>query len=140
MNVRYACTADVSRLVELARNEHAQSVWAELPFDADYTAGFVRMLIETFSATVLLSERGYIAGMVQPSGFSRGLMAVEYAFYAEDGHGMLLLDSFEQWAARMGARNVVVHDYATGDDRLARVLTRRRHYRRLGAALSKQVH
>lgn len=138
--IRYATTSDIGRIVEMAEREHARSLWADHPFDAAYTQDLARSLVEMFGATVLMSERGYLAGMVQPMGFSRALMAIEYAFYCEDGQGLALLRAFEQWAHRMGARYVVAHDYAVDDDRLANVLVRRYHYRRLGTALSKELH
>lgn len=48
-------------------------------------------------------EEGSLLGMVQPMGFSNQRVALEYAWYAEDGCGMALLSAFEQWAQRMGA-------------------------------------
>ena len=78
---------------------------------------------------------GYLAGMLQAPGFTPRPMAMEYAWYSNDGSGFALLDWFERWARNMGAFELVLHSYI--DDRLGNVLARRHQFQRLGAAYSK---
>lgn len=53
------------------------------------------------------SERGFIAGMIVPTLCDPNWkMAVELAWWAEDGSGQRLLRDFEKWAADNGASEV----------------------------------
>ena len=135
---RYATHADIPHIVEMARTEHSRSPWAEYAFDAEHVTRTCGEFICGFGRTLIVSESGYLAGLVQPVGFSRALNALEYAWYAEDGKGMSLLAEFEQWARNMNASHLTAHDYI-GDGRLASVLERRRGYRRIGCALTKRL-
>ncbi len=132
---RLATLEDLPAMVALARVEHAGSSWAAMPFDAQACEATIRSFIEGMGRTALFNGRGYLLGLVQPAGFSGARIALEFAWFAQEG-GMALLAEFEAWAHRMGAYAVVVHDMA-GHYRLAQVLERRRGYRALGTALSK---
>lgn len=134
MTVRTALGPDIPRLVGLAKAEHARSPWQYMAFDEVYVGGMFRLFIESFGRVVFTTPGGYLAGLLQPAGFSRATIAMEYAFYAEDGEGMSMLDAFESWAQSMGAHAVVVNDFM-GDDRLAGVLRRRRFYTHIGTTL-----
>lgn len=136
--IRHACTSDIPVLVALAEREHAGSQWHWLAFDRVVAERTAYDFITQVGRTVLFSGGGYLAGMVQPMGFTPRTAALEFAFYAEDGSGMALLSAFEQWAGNMGSAVVVVHDY-TGADRLGSALVRRRGYRALGRALHKRL-
>jgi hypothetical protein len=135
---RFAHPGDVERVVSLARVEHARSPWADTPFDATAAEHTVRQFMVMMGRTLIVSPGGYLAGMVQPFGFSRGLMAIEYAWFAADGTGMELLDMFEDWARCLGCRQVLVHDHVTGG-RVAHVLHRRRGYQSLGSTLARTL-
>lgn len=133
--VRYATAADIPRLVELARLEHAASPWAGVPFDAEHTAESMLAFVSGWGRTVLCSEGGYLFGLVQPIGFSKRVAALEYAWFATDGSGLSLLRHFTEWARNMNAVALIAHDYLS-DGKLAKVLERRLGYKRVGAALS----
>lgn len=135
---RYATTADIPHIVEMARREHALSAWAEQAFDAGHVRSVAKGFIQGYGRTLLVTEGGYLAGLVQSTGFTSRLHALEYAWFAEDGKGMELLSGFEKWAASMNADYVIAHDY-TGQNRLAAVLTRKRGYKRLGFAVTKKL-
>lgn len=136
--IRYATTADIEALTELGRREHALSQWGWMPFDEASFRDTALAFMKTVGRTVLFSGGGYLAGMVQPAGFSRRMMAIEYAWYAADGHGLELLSRFERWARNMGASCLVAHNY-TNDARLARVMNLRHGYTMLGQAMSKNL-
>ena len=138
MKVRYACLADVPSIVALAQQEHAISAWREIPFDPEATAGIAAEFIAGMGRTLLVSDGGYLAGLVQPLGFSRRLVAMEYAWFATDGSGLALLAKFERWAKNMNAAAVVIHAYG-GDPRLQSVLAIRRGYGWLGSAMTKNL-
>lgn len=136
--IRYATMADVPRLIELARQEHAMSDWNAEPFSESATADTAAAFIRGHGRTVLMGEASYLAGMVQPMGFSNRLIAMEYAWFAADGMGMALLRRFELWARNMGAARMVVHNY-TNDRRMTMPLVRRGGYTTMGTALVKNL-
>lgn len=138
MPIRYAAASDIAAIVALARQEHALSHWADVPFDPDATAATALSFIQSPGKTALVSEGGYLAGMVQPLGFTRRLVAIEYAWFAVDGSGMRLLGKFERWARNMGAVCVTAHSFAN-EPRLERVMTKRCGYKKLGVAMSKNL-
>lgn len=137
--VRFALPEDIPRLVGLAEAEHARSPWRGLPFDASFVGARFKEFIESFGSVVFTTPGGYLGALLQPIGFSRAAIAVEYAFYAEDGRGMDLLRAFESWGENMGAKAIIVHDLA-GEGRLARALERRRGYRPIGATVVKSIN
>lgn len=133
--IRYATHTDIPRLVELARLEHAASSWAEVPFDAAHTGESMGQFVSGFGRTALCSDGGYLFGMAQPAGFTKRLVALEYAWFSVDGSGLALLRKFIDWASEMNAVAVVAHDYH-GAGKLASILERRFNFKRVGTALS----
>lgn len=136
--VRYATEGDIPRIIELGREEHAASPWRDTPYDARAVEGTARAFMLQPGRTLMVTRGGYLGGMVQALGFSPKRIALEYAWYANDGRGMQLLRAFERWANRMGASAVVVHDYA-GAGRLSSVLTKRGGWEATGMALTKRL-
>lgn len=134
--IRYANSSDIPKIVELARQEHAISHWKHLDFCEERVAYTASEFIGSGLRTLILSDSGYLAALLQPMGFTPRLMAYEFAWFATDGCGFDLLDKFERWAKRMGAAGVVIHSFV--DDRLGRVLERRNQYRKLGSAYTKE--
>ena len=132
--MRYAIDTDMGLIVTLAREEHAMSAMSCIPFNEEEAARTVRFFMRAMGHTVIVTNGGYIAGMIQSMGFSAQKMAVEFAWYANDGSGMMLLQAFEKWGRAMGAVATVAHDYV-GDGRLAKVLADRRDYTDLGSTL-----
>lgn len=142
VGVRYATGADLPMIVDLARREHAASVWAaRAAFSPQAVEQTVSEFVFTPGRTALVSDAGYLLGLVQPMGFSSVLAALEFAWYAEDGKGLDLLKAFDAWGQRMGAQTIVVHDYFSASDeqsRLAGVLRRRYNFTSLGTALHRK--
>lgn len=136
--IRHATLGDIPRLVRLVEREHAVSPWKGELFDAGQAASSIRSFIEGFNRTMLCSEAGYLAGLIQPMSFSSVPWALEFAWYAEDGQGFPLLTAFEDWARRMGARRVVVSDIVSRG-RLGDVLKQRHDYASLGTTLQKDL-
>lgn len=136
--VRFANPNDIPRIVALARIEHGLSPWADIPFDEGAAAETARRFIATMGHTLIVAPGGYIAGQIQPMGFSRRLMALEYAWFSADGTGMGLLEKFEEWARDMGCVQVIVHDHVSRG-RLERALYRRRDYQPLGRAMAREL-
>lgn len=136
--VRYATMDDIPRLILLARKEHGISDMSDLPFSEAAVTDTAASFIRGHGRTLLMTDGGYLAGMVQPLGFTRRLVAMEYAWFAEDGRGMALLRRFEQWARNMGATRLVVHNY-TQDRRMTRSLVQRGGYSTMGVALVKRL-
>lgn len=141
MRVRYANHSDLPMVVALAREEFESSAWhGRARFSESCVAATAASFISEMGRTLLISDAGYLAGMVQPLGFGREMVAMEYAWFAKDGCGMELLDAFTKWADRMNVRAIMVHNYLCGgDDRLTSVLSRRRGFVVAGAALIKYL-
>lgn len=136
--IRHARTGDIPHLVTLAEREHMLSPWRGEVFDRGAAASAVRGFIEGFNRTMLMSDHGYLAGVVQSMTFSHVPWAMEFAWYAEDGQGFPLLKEFEGWAQRMGAKRVVVNDILSRGA-LSKVLVSRHGYAPLGASLQKDL-
>jgi hypothetical protein len=134
----YANVSDIPLIIELAREEHAQSRWADAPFDEGATRQTAEDFLRSFGRTIFLTPNAYLLGMVQPMGFSRKTIAIEYAWYSRDNSGMALLRAFEAWARNMGADEVVVHDHVS-QGRLARILQRRHAYQPVGTTLIRSI-
>lgn len=138
MIIRHACRADIPRIVELAKQEHQLSRWRQIRFDPMACAATAAAFISMHGRTMLVSDGGYLAGLVQPLGFTPTVIAMEYGWFATDGSGLALLSRFERWARNMGAHSVMAHNY-TNDHRLARVLTTRYGYAGAGQAMCKPL-
>lgn len=130
--IRRATRDDLPGLVALALREHAASQMANQPIEmAQVQASFLGV-IQGLAGAVFVSEeggelRGLIAGMVQPGLFNRRQTAYELLWYAEDGSGLRLLAALRDWACRMRAVQLVVHNYAgiTDPIRFNKVMARR---------------
>lgn len=140
MTVRRAITEDITRLIELAREEHAVSRFARLPFDAQRVEESFLAMVNGMGSAVFMSEGGYIVGVVQSMLFNRFWNAYELAWYSKDGSGMALLDALADWAHAMRAVDLVVHNYAgvVAPERFTKVLARR-GFSQLGASYVKQI-
>jgi hypothetical protein len=131
---RKATLFDVPQLVALGRQMHAESRYADLPFDpAVLATSLTQMLTDQF---VYVVERdgvllGGMVGCLYPSWFGTGLMASDLAlFVAPDRRGGIaavqLVAAFKAWAAAMDALEITcgvttgVHEAAT--DKLYRRL------------------
>lgn len=134
--IRHALMSDMARLVALAKQEHASSPWASMPFDDAHVIRLMSHFMTTPGYTMLCSDGGYLAGLLQHAGFSQQMLAMEYVCYSTDGSGLELIKAFEKWGEAMGASAIVIHDYH-GGERLGKVLQRRAGYKPLGSALSK---
>jgi hypothetical protein len=56
---------------------------------------------------VFVSPQGVIAGVLAPLYYNPAhIQAVELFWWAEDGHGKPLLESFERWATEAGAADI----------------------------------
>jgi hypothetical protein len=130
--IRRATREDLPALVALALREHAASQMANQPIDLEHVQNSFLGVIHSLSGAVFVSEqggtvRGLIAGIVQPGLFNRRQTAYELLWYAEDGSGLRLLAALKDWASRMRAVQLVVHDYAGIADpaRFNKVMARR---------------
>lgn len=112
MTVRRASQADIPALVRMASVEHSRSRFAAQPFDQNRVAISFDNVARGLTSAVFISERGFIAGMVQPNLMNRFSTAYELAWYAEDGKGLQLLRTFIAWARSMRAVEVIAHNYA----------------------------
>lgn len=96
---------DIPHMVGLAAKHHAAS-GAPGEFSApemqEYLVAFFKMQSAAF-----ISRGGMIFGFVHPLYYDPAyLMALEIDWFADDGAGMALLDCFEAWARRQGAREL----------------------------------
>lgn len=143
MQVRAATAADIPRLVQLARMEHARSRFKDETLSAEVATHNFGHCIGGMLSKVFISENGYgfIAGFVQPSLFSKFFRAYELAWYSEDGSGLSLLGAFTDWAGKMRATDVVVSNYAAivAQDKFERVM-RRSGFDCMGSSYIKKLN
>jgi hypothetical protein len=112
MTVRRATVDDIPALMEMAREEHARSRMAHLPFDDTKAWHSFKEFIEGMPTAVFVSDGGFIMGVVQPVLFNRFWNAYEMAWYSKDGSGIALLNAFAKWAKAMRAIDLIIHNYA----------------------------
>lgn len=87
-------------LLEMGRRFHAAS-GIPCGFDGD------AFLLAMERCGVFTTEKGFIAGMLVPSPICPSwVMAVELAWWSEDGKGLSLLRKFEKWARQSGASEI----------------------------------
>lgn len=138
MTIRHALVSDIPRIVELARSEHAMSQWSGRLFSPAAVAATADGFIRSPGKTMLFSGGGYLAGLLQPLGFTSELAAIEYAWFAEDGSGWSLLCEFREWARRCGATELVVHSHGH-NERLERLLILRGGFIPAGRVMTQKL-
>lgn len=103
--IRFATLDDLPDVVEYGRRFHAMSQ-QPFPYSEEAATGFSAGLIENDAGCVLLSDHGFIGGMLAPAYCAPAwVMAVELFWWAEKD-GMRLLRAFESWAVDRGAQEV----------------------------------
>lgn len=115
--IRRATLADVDALVELAEMEHALSQLSDTPFDGLVVEARMTHCIRSIDSAVFVSAvdgeiTGLIAGNAQMNLHNRYHTVYELLWFALDGSGLKLLAALKDWAMKMRATALVVHNYA----------------------------
>ena len=115
--IRRATPSDIDQLVTLARLEHAASAMRDQPFDELVVRSRFVGTINGLATAVFVSETdgkldGVIAGMVQQNLHNRYSTVYELMWFSLSGAGLKLLASLKDWANRMRATALVIHNYA----------------------------
>ena len=115
--IRRATINDIDQLVQLARLEHAASRMADQPFDELVVRNRFAGAIGGLSTAVFVSETdgkldGVIAGMAQQNLHNRYATVYELMWFSVAGTGIKLLSALKDWANRMRATALVIHNYA----------------------------
>lgn len=108
-----ATEADIPRMVEMGRQFHAHSPYADVAFDADATADLLRRVIADGGAFV--SDAGMIGGITSPLYFAPSHTVAVELFWWSNGGGRALREEFEAWARERGAYAVQMSALANGD-------------------------
>lgn len=104
--IKKAELEDVRKIVDLLCEFHSQAGQPQ-DFIDDDAHKFVRFMIFSPSAIMLVSDNGMICGLlVQCPINSEWLMALELYWYAKDGNGALLMNAFEKASIDMGAHEI----------------------------------
>jgi GNAT superfamily N-acetyltransferase len=103
--IRPATPEDIPALLDMTEAFHAAS---QLPcaFNRDAMAGVLARMIEADEATVLMTDRGVIGGMLNAAYCDPSWIYAVEVFWWSRGDGMALLRAFEEWAHRAGANEV----------------------------------
>lgn len=122
--MRRATVADIPDLLPMGRKFHSlvSPKW-------ELSEGGLSAVLSALMTTgyVARTEGGFIAGVIQPNPIAvNWLVASEFLWWAEDGHGIELQDSFRRWAVECGA-NEIRWSCPPGNKRV------RRHYARHAA-------
>lgn len=130
--IRRAIATDVTALVEIARAEHGLSQLKHTPFDERVCIARFESAISGMGSAVFVSEQGgkldgVIVGAIQPNMHNRFCTVYELMWFATSGAGMKLLEALKNWANRMRATALVVHNYAgiSEPEKFTRVMARR---------------
>lgn len=113
--IRRAGAGDVLDIVDMIEDLRT-AVGGPVAVDRAWTAQTLARLMASPEGAVWRSDRGFIAGSVQPTIISPALIAVEHGWWAADRSGVSLLRAFEAWAATRGATLVQLSTGAEGLD------------------------
>lgn len=103
--VRAAAHDDIPALLEMGRAFHAAS-GMPFAFDVDVMTGVFTRMIDADEATVLMTDRGMIGGMLNPAYCDPSWVYAVEMFWWARGDGLALLHAFEEWAQNAGASEV----------------------------------
>lgn len=103
--VRPAAPGDIPALVDMCQAFHAAS-GMPFEFDRDAMAEVLDRLIASDEATVLMTDRGVIGGMLNRGYCSRSYVYAVEMFWWSQGDGLALLRAFEEWAQQAGANEI----------------------------------
>ena len=105
-------------MVSLAKQFHGRSIWKDAYFDEDYVRDMAKVLLLN-GGVFINSAGGFVAGTVSPLLFSpTTLVAVELAWFAPNGGGRELRESFENYGREQGA--TIVQLCLLGDENFDR--------------------
>ena len=115
--IRRAVITDIDQLIQLARLEHAASRMKDQPFDELVVRNRFAGAIGGMATAVFVSEtdgqlNGVIAGMAQQNLHNRYATVYELMWFSFAGTGIKLLSALKDWANRMRATALVIHNYA----------------------------
>jgi hypothetical protein len=103
ITVRLATLGDLTRLVIFGREAHANSNYADIPYNSGVVRDTLRAAVMLKGQDVFIAERadgslcGLLIALTIPLPFSRRKYATDGVFFAEQG-GDKLLDAFIDWA------------------------------------------
>ena len=105
LGIRAATPADIPRIINMIE-ALTQAVNGPQAVDRLRAGETLAGLMQSDTGLVLVSDRGFIAGVIMQTVISPEPVAAELGWYAPDGSGQALLDAFEAWAVERGARLV----------------------------------
>lgn len=109
---RQASLKDITPLVRLAKELHAASEWAWVPFSAAALRRSLTQMVRKPDFCILMVEKdgeptGLLFGMVDKVLYGNTLYATDIEYAAKSG-GDELLDAFREWARNAGAKVLVM--------------------------------
>jgi GNAT superfamily N-acetyltransferase len=84
---------------------HAESMMP-FSFDTDAMSSVLEKMIEADGATVLMTQKGVIGGVLNPAYCDPAWIYAVELFWWAHGDGFALLRAFERWAHQAGAEEV----------------------------------
>ena len=141
--------ADLDRLMELAAEMHADSVYADYPLNVGQTSHILTALIEspdafTMGAVFDGELIGAYIGEVVSDLWAEVRIGIDHAFYVAKAHrggaaGVRLIRSFEQWASQQGADVIRPVVYAGIDNDGVSQIMLRLGYEQAGAVFKRST-
>jgi hypothetical protein len=102
--IRAATRDDLDRVVELGAAFHAYCPYRDIPLDREAFREFAGRLID--GGVILLSEDGFIGGLLNPLYFNPAVVMAVELFWWAGKTGSALRGSFEAWARENGAHGI----------------------------------
>ena len=149
--VRRATEADIPDIVEMGRQLHADSNFANMVFDPDMAADHVRRFVDSDWCCVLLavdSRRtlGFVSGQLGRAMFGPELIAQEDLFFVKPdvrgtkaGVARMLLRDFCYWAADHGPARISIDNTAGADDDKFQRLLQSCGFERAGSVMIMRI-
>jgi GNAT superfamily N-acetyltransferase len=145
MTIRFACSGDISELIELGRRVKADTRFAPWPFDEQRVRRSLEHVLapgqERYGALIAQSSSGAIVGgllgVIERPMFTESLVANVMLFlvlpeHRMGGHAVQLLRAFEKWAKNRGVVEIVFGVNSGCDFERVGRFAQRMGYRKIG--------
>jgi GNAT superfamily N-acetyltransferase len=152
MGIRFAVPKDTASIIELGRVMHACTRFKALPYEPDRVAAAIQTMLERADGryALLVAESapgeiiGVLTGVIERPVFSSACIANVMHFDVlperrSGGWGVKLLHSFEHWALKRGAFEIVLGVNSAADWQRTGRFLRKAGYSMTGENFVKEV-
>lgn len=145
MIARKADLDDVPRLLEMARQMHAETRYAKLSYSEAKVRDTLVWLILAPNGILVMTDNGFLAGTVEDYWFGDDRHAQEFLLYVlpekrGNGDAIKLVEAYVQRAKELGAKDIHIEDTTTVHPERNDKFFTRMNFQRVGGNFLMEVH